>query len=908
MPPVTEDSAQEELRTFHHTRNKTGIVGGHQKSWSDDAAVNALWTKLCANKGSDVSTVQQSFVQHVQSTLARTYFNIDNFAGYQAAAHSLITHWDETQQHHTKLDVKRVYYLSLEFLMGRSLGNAVLNMGLQGTFSEALKQLGFSLEDVIDEERDAALGNGGLGRLAACFMDSLATLDYPAWGYGLRYTYGIFQQKILNGYQVEVPDYWLSFGNPWEVERLDVSYSVRFYGQVAKGKDASGKSSYSWHGGEEVEAVAYDVPIPGFGTKSTINIRLWSSKPLRSCYFDLHSFNEGNYQKSVELQQRAEQITSVLYPNDNTMAGKELRLKQQYFFVSATLQDIIRRFKKSKRAWSEFPNQVAIQLNDTHPTLGIPELMRILVDLEGLEWDESWDIVTKVYSFTNHTVLPEAMEKWPVSMISNLLPRHMQIIYDINLFFLQKVEALFPGDRARLARMSIIEESPYQQVRMAFLAVIGSHTVNGVAAIHSNLIKSTIFSDFVEFYGASKFQNKTNGITPRRWLHQANPKLSALISEKLGGQGWLTQLDKLEGLIKFADDENFQKAWMDVKKQNKIRLAELIRDTCKVIINPEAMYDVQVKRIHEYKRQFMNILSVVHRYLDLKRMSPAEIKETVPRVVIFGGKAAPGYYIAKMVIKLINSVAEVVFIPDYNISNAEVIIPASDISEHISTAGTEASGTSNMKFVLNGGLIIGTMDGANIEIAEEIGQDKMFIFGCLAEQVDDARHNQKYRKTSMNPDLEGVLDALKAGRFGDFENFAPLVDTLTIGGDYYLISHDFASCTYAAYRDKKQWARNSIISAAKMGKFSSDRSIRELDLPSHDPDARQSRPAVWPLPVDPLSVATLPRPPVPTPSSPDTSGPPNADPPAIPLQLTFRQTSNGEGDGQSDGRHGESGV
>lgn len=667
-PPPPSYDEEEEQRSFHHARNKTGIVGGHSKLWSDDAQVNALWTKLSEPEASDVPAVQRSLVHHVITTLARTYFNVDSFAAYQAAAHSvrdrLISHWDETQQHHTKLDVKRVYYLSLEFLMGRSLSNALLNMQLDGVFGEALKQLGFAMEDVIGEEHDAALGNGGLGRLAACFMDSLATLEYPAWGYGIRYTYGIFQQKIREGYQVEVPDYWLTFGNPWEVERLDVSYAVRFYGTVTKGRDAAGRARYTWQGGEEVEAVAYDVPIPGFGTKSTINLRLWSSKPLRTHTFDLRSFNEGNYQKSVEQQQRAENITSVLYPNDNTMAGKELRLKQQYFFVCATLQDIVRRFKKSKRPWSQFADQVAIQLNDTHPTLGIPEMMRILVDLEGLEWDEAWEITTRVYAFTNHTVLPEAMEKWPVSMISNLLPRHMQIIYDINLFFLQKVEARFPEDRTRLARMSIIEESPYQQVRMAHLAVIGSHTVNGVAAIHSNLIKTTIFSDFVEFFGDGKFQNKTNGITPRRWLHQANPKLSALISEKLGGeegkQDWLVKLDRLAELVPLADDPAFQDRWMAIKQHNKMRLAEYIRDHCKVLVNTEALFDVQVKRIHEYKRQFMNILGVIHRYLNLKAMTPAQLQEAVPRVVIFGGKAAPGYYIAKLVIKLINSVAEVV--------------------------------------------------------------------------------------------------------------------------------------------------------------------------------------------------------------------------------------------------------
>lgn len=526
------------------------------------------------------------------------------------------------------------------------------------------------------------------------------------------------------------------------------------------------------------------------------------------------------------------------------LIGKELRLKQQYLFVSATLQDIIRRFKKSMRPWSEFPNQVAIQLNDTHPTLGIPELQRILVDIEGLEWDEAWSIVTQVYAFTNHTVLPEAMEKWPVALISNLLPRHMQIIYDINLFFLQKVESMFPGDRARLARMSIIEESPFQQVRMAFLAVIGSHTVNGVAEIHSSLIRTTIFQDFVEFFGVSKFQNKTNGITPRRWLHQANPKLSELITQQLGNQSWLTNLNQLSQLTALADNPSFQDRWMQVKQGCKLALAEYIRDHSKQIINIEALFDVQVKRIHEYKRQFMNILSVIHRYLRIK--ADPNNSSITPRVVIFGGKAAPGYYMAKLVIKLINSVAEVinadsqtnsllkvVFITDYNVSNAEIIIPASDISQHISTAGTEASGTSNMKFALNGGLILGTMDGANIEIAQEIGKENMFIFGCLAHEVEDIRHNQKYRKTPLDPQLEIVFDAIRSGRFGDFEIFSPLIDSITIGGDYYLISNDFASYLDAQervdkeFKDQSNWARKSILSSARMGKFSSDRSIHE---------------------------------------------------------------------------------
>ena len=488
VDPMAAPAAVTGTPSKQHLRNKTGIIG--DRAWSSDPRVNALWEQLSRHADPNtVSSIQVDFVRHIQTTLARTFFNLDCLAGYQAVAHAvrdrLIERWNATQQFHTQQDVKRVYYMSMEFLLGRSLDNSVLNMGLKGPAAEALRQLGFDLERLVDQEVDAALGNGGLGRLAACFMDSLATLDLPAWGYGLRYTYGIFRQEIMNGQQVEFPDYWLNFGNPWEVPRMDVCYDVHFYGHVVKSP-----TGCRWIAGETVEAVAYDVPIPGFATPTTINIRLWGSKPQKR--FDLQSFNEGNYQKSVEEQQKAENITSVLYPNDNTMAGKELRLKQQYFFVSATLQDILRRFKKVPRPWSDLPERVAIQLNDTHPSLGIAELQRLLVDEEGLPWDDAWALVQRVYSFTNHTVLPEAMEKWPVGMMAALLPRHMQIIYDLNLFFLQAVERRFPGDRARLARMSIIEEAPVQHVRMAHLAIVGSHTVNGVAAIHSNLIKETV--------------------------------------------------------------------------------------------------------------------------------------------------------------------------------------------------------------------------------------------------------------------------------------------------------------------------------------------------------------------------------------------------------------------------------
>ncbi|ORY48562.1 glycosyl transferase [Rhizoclosmatium globosum] len=672
---------------------------------------------------------------------------------------------ESTQNYHSLKNPKRVYYMSLEFLLGRTLDNAMLNMMVKKEFDAALTGLGFRVEDLIEEEMDAALGNGGLGRLAACFMDSLATLDYPAWGYGIRYQYGIFQQRIMDGYQTEFPDYWLNFGNPWEIERLDVCYEIR----------------------------SADIPIPGYDTKNCINIRLWSSKPTKE--FDFASFNDGNYDKSVEEQKAAENITAVLYPNDNHMVGKILRLKQQYFFVSATLQDVIRRFKKSNLPWNQFPNQVSIQLNDTHPTLGIAELQRILVDEEGLLWDDAWDIVTKTYSFTNHTVLPEALERWAVPLMQDLLPRLMMIIFDINLFFLQKVERVYPGDRDRLRRMSIVEEGQPQYIRMAFLAVVGSHTVNGLPLCTLSL-----------------------------WLHQANPRLSNLIAEKLGSESFLKNLSDLQQLKKFANDATFQKQWMDIKYRNKVRLAQHIQVHCGVEVSPDALFDIQCKRFHEYKRP---------------------CKQT-KKVVIFAGKSAPGYYIAKLIIKLINNVSAIinedpktaeylklVFIPNYNVSLAEIIIPASDISQHISTAGTEASGTSNMKFVLNGGLIIGTVDGANIEIGEEVGAENIWLFGALTPDVEDIRHAQRYRPTILDPSLDLVVKAIQCGEFGEPSIFEPLINTLTVGHDFYIVSKDFnayletLAAIDEAYKDKSAWAKKSINAAASMGKFSSDRSIQD---------------------------------------------------------------------------------
>ncbi|TDZ65163.1 Glycogen phosphorylase [Colletotrichum trifolii] len=815
-----------------HKRTFTGFGAGEIKSVeaSIPEPQREAWNKARAGPFTTKDDFEKDVVRHVETTLARSMFNCDETAAYSAASLAfrdrLVKEWNKTQQRQTLADGKRVYYLSLEFLMGRALDNAMLNVGLKDVAKAGLDDLGFRIEDVIEQEHDAALGNGGLGRLAACFLDSLASLNFPAWGYGLRYRYGIFKQEIIDGYQVEVPDYWLDF-NPWEFPRHDVTVDIQFYGHVQKSTDSNGKTTASWEGGDTVTAVAYDVPIPGYATPSTNNLRLWSSKAA-SGEFDFQKFNSGDYENSVADQQRAETISAVLYPNDNLERGKELRLKQQYFWVAASLYDIVRRFKKSKRPWREFPDQVAIQLNDTHPTLAIVELQRILVDLEKLEWDEAWNLVTATFGYTNHTVLPEALEKWPVGLVQHLLPRHLQIIYDINLFFLQSVEKMFPKDRDILGRVSIIEESQPKMVRMAFLAI------------------TTIFKDFVSIYGPDKFTNVTNGITPRRWLHQANPRLSDLIASKTGGHEFLKDLTQLNKLELSVNDKEFRKEWAEIKYANKVRLAKYIKTTTGVSVNPAALFDVQVKRIHEYKRQQMNIFGVIHRYLTLKAMSPDERKKVAPRVSIFGGKAAPGYWMAKQIIHLVNNVGavvnkdedigdllKVIFLEDYNVSKAEMIIPASDLSEHISTAGTEASGTSNMKFVLNGGLIIGTCDGANIEITREIGENNIFLFGTLAEDVEDLRHAHTYGSHTIDENLAKVFKAIEDGTFGSVSDFHALISAVRDHGDYYLVSDDFNSYIEThhlvdeAYKNQEEWITKSITSVARMGFFSSDRCINE---------------------------------------------------------------------------------
>lgn len=850
LDPATIGQPERPKQPRRHQRTATGYLPEKDEEGKEvwPRGDESAWKSGLRAVETDEDSITKSIVHHVQTTIARQAYNIDEEGAYRAIAYSvrddLIVNWNDTQMLYTRKAPKRAYYLSLEFLMGRTLDNALLNLGLKKNYEQAARKLGFEdFEELVEAERDAALGNGGLGRLAACYIDSGATCELPLWGYGLRYHYGMFWQQIsTDGSQVEAPDPWLNHANPWEVHRPDVNYLVRFYGHAER----IGDSKAVWSGGQEVMAVAYDVPIPGSYTRNTNNLRLWDAKPKRG--FDLNSFNAGDYEKAVESSNSAEALTRVLYPNDNHMVGKELRLKQQYFWTAASLADITRRFKQLGEPFSKFHEYVAIQLNDTHPTIAVPELMRIFVDEEDIPWEEAWEMTQKVFGYTNHTVLPEALEKWPVPLFQHLLPRHLQIIYDLNHSFLQAVEKKWPNDRDRLTRMSLIQEGFPQYIRMAFLAVIGSHKVNGVAELHSELVKTTILKDFVDFYGPSKFGNVTNGITPRRWLDQCNPGLSSLITETLGGDKtkWLKDLSKLEGLLAHIDDPVFQKKWAEVKLQNKQRLAQFLEQTMGVKLNASALFDVQVKRLHEYKRQSMNILGVIHRYLTIKALSVEERAKAVPRVVLFGGKAAPGYYMAKLVIRLINNVAKVInadpdvqgiltvlFVPDYSVSLAELLIPASDISEHISTAGTEASGTSNMKFCLNGGLLLGTVDGANIEIAEEVGEENVFFFGHLTPNVEDLRYNHQYHPTSLeerSPALAVVCKVIAEGRFGDGSIYEPFLNTIRTG-DYYLVSDDFDSyleaqkMVDAAYKDQVSWVKKSITTTAKMGKFSSDRAI-----------------------------------------------------------------------------------
>ena len=758
----------------------------------------------------------------------------------------VVARWVKTADAYYQHDPKRVYYLSLEFLIGRMLTNAALNLGIKDELSDGLSALGHSLENAAEMENDAALGNGGLGRLAACFLDSMATMDIPAAGYGIRYEYGMFKQSIEHGQQMENPDNWLRYGNIWEFQRPEVTYNIHFYGRVVQTPGIHGLVHH-WVDSEQVVAMAYDVPVPGYDTETVNNLRLWSAKATKE--FDLRQFNDGNYERAVEERNETEAISKVLYPNDTSANGRQLRLKQQYFFVSASIQDILRRFLsvhtvKKQEDWALLPEKIAIQLNDTHPSIGVAEMMHQLVDNHHLTWDFAWGLVNKIFAYTNHTLMPEALETWSVELFGNLLPRHLEIIYEINQRFLSFVNHQFPGDMDLIRRVSIIDESHSRRVRMAHLAVVGSHMVNGVAALHSELLKTTLFADFNKIY-PGKLTNVTNGITPRRWLNQANPELTALITKAIG-DGFQKDLSLIKKLTPLADDKDFRGAFRAVKKANKVRLAKKIEVCTGIKLNVDSLFDVQIKRIHEYKRQLLNVLHLITLYNRIRRGEAI----TAPRSVIFGGKAAPGYWMAKQIIRLINDVAEivnndpavgnqlkVVFYPNYEVSAAEILFPGSDLSEQISTAGTEASGTGNMKMALNGALTIGTLDGANVEIMEEVGADNIFIFGLTTQQVADtkANHYNPWHYYHNNIALKEVLDMIGDGFFSleDPSRYKPIVENLLNNGDNYLLLADYQAYIDCqdevgrVYQDAEEWSRRAILNVARMAKFSSDRTINE---------------------------------------------------------------------------------
>ncbi len=798
------------------------------------------------HKGLKAEDIRKDFINNLEYNIAKDKYTLTEYDKFLSLSYTvrerLIERWIATQQLYHNKNVKRVYYMSLEFLMGRLLGNNIYNLGLQNSCRDAMGGLGFNLEDIEDQEFDAGLGNGGLGRLAACFLDSMATLELPAIGYGIRYEFGIFNQKIINGNQHELPEQWLQFGNPWEFERPEYQFKVKFYGKTMYYKDHSGRLIVSWVDTEDVIAIPYDTPIPGFQNGTVNTLRLWSSRSPNE--IDLQHFHTGDYIGACQDKLVSENISKVLYPNDSNHSGKELRLKQQHFFTSASLQDIIRRFMHHGHDFSDFPKYNAIQLNDTHPAIAIAELMRLLLDEHFLDWDQAWDICVNTFAYTNHTLMPEALEKWSVSLLSQLLPRHMEIIYEINSRFLKKVSLKYPGDTDRLRRMSLVEESGEPQVRMAFLAIVGSHSINGVAQLHTKLLTDGLVRDFYNMF-PERFNNKTNGITQRRWLHKANDNLASLITDSIGSK-WVKDLDELKKLVPLAEDEQFRKKWREVKKANKERLASQLLKNEGFHLNLDAMYDVQVKRIHEYKRQLLNALHCIHLYRKIKN---GQTEGFLPRTIMIGGKAAPGYYMAKLLIKFINNIADVInsdpqtrdllqlfFTPNYRVTLAEQIIPATDLSQHISTAGTEASGTSNMKFSLNGGLIIGTMDGANIEIAQEIGEHNMFIFGMDAEQVDRLRMQgyNPYVHYENNEDLRAIIDLIGKGFFSpeDPQLFKPVYEGL-LYHDPYMIMADFESyieCQHTVeetYKDIESWTRMSIYNAAHIGKFTSDRTIRQ---------------------------------------------------------------------------------
>jgi len=783
--------------------------------------------------GLDADSVLEAFAFRMMYSVARDQFNATDLDSFQALAFAvrdrIMERWFATQDAYYRNDVKRVYYLSAEFLLGRLMLSNIFNLGAQDAFTEAMRRVGYDMEQLAEEECDAGLGNGGLGRLAACFLDSASTLALPFYGYGIRYEYGIFRQRILDGQQVESPDPWLRYGNPWEVPRPDVLFPVRFYGRSEYYTDDQGVGHFRWTDAQEVYAMAYDLGIPGYRNDRVNSLRLWAAKSSRE--FDLQKFNAGEYVAAVEDKNNTENISKVLYPPDDRYAGRELRLKQQYFFVSATIQDVIRRFKKRQRKWEELPDKVAIQLNDTHPSIAIPELMRVLIDEEMLEWDTAWGLSERIFGYTNHTVLPEALEAWPKDLIGTLLPRHLQIIEEID----RRLRARAAAAGTDPERIAILDTAR-QTVRMANLAIVGSHSVNGVARLHTEILRTRVFPEFDALF-PGRFNNKTNGVTPRRWLLQSNPELAGFITDAIG-ERWMTDLDRLRDLEVCARGAEFREQWNEVKLERKKKLAAWLRQAHAIDVDPDTLFDVQVKRIHEYKRQLLNVM---HAIALAHRLADGD-DSVVPRTVLFGGKAAPGYFMAKLIIRLIHEVAafvrgnprvaarlNVVFIPNYDVSTAEIVFPATELSEQISTAGTEASGTGCMKAVLNGGVIIGTLDGANIEIRDAVGAENLFVFGMTTEEIakSTAAGYDPRRIVESDPQLQRVV-----ARIASWGAYEPIIDALS-GADRFFHCADFASYAAAQHRaalawlERGEWARRSILNTARCGWFSGDRTVAE---------------------------------------------------------------------------------
>ncbi|HLO48114.1 MAG TPA: glycogen/starch/alpha-glucan phosphorylase [Kamptonema sp.] len=796
--------------------------------------------------GMSIETLKRAFADNLYYIQGKNEFLATPYDYYMALAFTvrdrLLHRWINTTTAYIKKDVKEVYYLSAEFLMGKQLGNNLLNLGLYERVEIALRELGIELKDLIALESEPGLGNGGLGRLAACFLDSLATLEIPAIGYGIRYEFGIFDQWIVDGAQVERPDKWLRFGNPWEIRRPELMVEVDFGGHTETYQDEHGQYRVRWIPERKILGTPFDTPVAGYNNNTVNTLRLWRAGASEE--FDFQVFDSGNYVGSVTDKIFGENISKVLYPNDNTSQGKQLRLEQQYFFVSCSLQDIIAKYRKTHHNFDHFHEKVSLQLNDTHPSIGVAELMRLLVDHHHLGWNRAWYITRNVFAYTNHTLLSEALERWPVSLFQRVLPRHLEIIYEINRRFLDEVLAKYPRDEARMARLSLIEEGGEKYIRMAHLACVGSHSINGVAALHTELLKQDVLHDFNELW-PEKFNNKTNGVTPRRWLALSNPKLSELFTEKVG-KGWVTELDKLTQLEQFVNDPEFCDRWRKIKRDNKQALADYILLFNDIEVNPDSLFDVQVKRIHEYKRQLLMVLYIITLYNRIKHDPNVDV---LPRTYIFGGKAAPGYYIAKLVIKLINSVAEfvnndpdirgrikVAFLANYSVSLGQIVYPAANLSEQISTAGKEASGTGNMKFAMNGALTIGTLDGANVEIREQVGADNFFLFGLTAEEVYamKAKGYNPRQYYEQNQELKEVCDRIASGYFSPEapDLFHPLVDSL-LNHDQYMLLADYQSyidCqerVSQVYRDTDNWTRMSILNSARMGFFSSDRTIKE---------------------------------------------------------------------------------